>query len=494
MNQKRNLADVMKDGEKRQAAYDRQKSSKTANDDADISQKVKTATENSRKTFYREFSKVVECADVVLEVLDARDPAGSRCAQMEAAIRASAGAKKLILVLNKIDLVPKANVEAWLKHLRLELPTVAFKASTQEQRDNLSQARMDHQRAGSAALGADVLMKLLRNYCRETSMSINVGVVGFPNTGKSSLINSLKRSRVCDVGAVPGITKAMQTVQLDKHVRLVDSPGVVLAADTTDVAAVLRNVVKLEAVADPTPCVEAILARCQKAQMMLHYNIPDYSDTAEFLVLLARRFGKLKRGGVADVARAARTLLQDWNSGKITYYTAPPEKEDSQNTSVHIGATIVSGFSKEFNIDEIKEDEVKMMEGLPAEGTKQHMLIPGLAPLTALTEEQIEEAGVPDQDEEDMEEGGAVAQGDQLAGVSVVPGPSKGKVKIAKATVPADFRHRSPSEKAALKTVGGLTTRKDRKMMEKREKRKKKKSNALAGQLSDAMSTAFSGL
>merc|ERR1719361_1729183 len=112
--------------------------------------KLNRSTENSRKTFYKEFSKVVESADVVLEVLDARDPLGSRCVEMEDAIRASNGAKKLILVLNKIDLVPKENVEAWLKHLRMELPTVAFKASTQEQRDNLSQARMDHQRAGSA--------------------------------------------------------------------------------------------------------------------------------------------------------------------------------------------------------------------------------------------------------------------------------------------------------------------------------------------------------
>ena len=84
------------------------------------------------------FSQVVEAADVVLEVLDARDPAGSRVQQLEAAIHSQPG-KKLVLVLNKADLVPRANLEAWLKHLRREHPAIAFKSSTQTQSSRLAQ-------------------------------------------------------------------------------------------------------------------------------------------------------------------------------------------------------------------------------------------------------------------------------------------------------------------------------------------------------------------
>jgi nuclear GTP-binding protein len=64
----------------------------------------------------------------------------------------------------------------------------------------------------SECLGADALMKLLKNYTRNANIksSISVGVIGFPNVGKSSLINSLKRSKACNVGATPGVTKNTQ--------------------------------------------------------------------------------------------------------------------------------------------------------------------------------------------------------------------------------------------------------------------------------------------
>lgn len=494
-NQQRSLASVMKDGAKAQAAYDKQMNSNSNVTDDQLSNSVKKSTELSRKTFYKEFSKVVESADVVLEVLDARDPLGSRCREMEDAIRASGGTKKIILVINKIDLVPKENVQAWLKHLRLELPAVAFKASTQEQKDRLKQSKIDYFVAkdevlkSNNCLGADVLMKLLKNYCRETEMSINVGVVGYPNTGKSSIINSLKRARVCDVGSVPGITRSMQGVQLDKHIKLLDSPGVVMATSTSDVAAVLRNVVKLEAVDDPIPCVEAILSRCQKVQMMLHYNLTDFKDPTEFLQLLAVRMGKLKKGGIPDVGKAARILLQDWNSGKITYYTAPPEKDDSNNPDIHVGATIVTGFSKEFNIDDIVQDEAKMLEDLPSTGAS-HMLVPAMTPLTGVKgEEDLEEKEEEMGDEElAMDEGGDTQE---LKGVSVVLNKAgKSANPKMRRVVPKDYRHKGPRERAELKTIGGLTARTDRKKQDKKDKKRKKK----AGKLSDSLSDALSAL
>lgn len=76
--------------------------------------------------------------------------------------------------------------------------------------------------------------------------------MGFPNVGKSSLINSLKRSKVASVGATPGVTRSMQEVQLDKNVKLLDCPGIVFSSAVgNEASAALRNAVKVEKLEDP---------------------------------------------------------------------------------------------------------------------------------------------------------------------------------------------------------------------------------------------------
>jgi len=323
------------------------------------------------KPLYREFNKVVEAADVVLEVLDARDPLGSRCPQVEKAILDSGPNKRLVFVLNKIDLIPNDNLLAWLKYLKNEFPTVPFKASTQMQKNHISRQRLrlirefdSESMTTTPCLGAELLMKLLGNYCRSKDIrtSIRVGVVGFPNVGKSSIINSLKRSRACNVGAIPGVTKTMQEVQLDKHIVLLDSPGVVLAQKNKDEAgAALRNALKVENLEDAIPAVEAILRRTNTTQVMLYYRIPKFADAHEFLVLMAKRFGRLLRGGIPDAEAAARHLIRDWNTGKIKYFTQIP---DNYERPVHISAEIVSQMAKEFNIQSLEIMEMEEISNL----------------------------------------------------------------------------------------------------------------------------------
>ncbi|KAI8062077.1 P-loop containing nucleoside triphosphate hydrolase protein [Gongronella butleri] len=330
--------------------------------------------DNSRKAYFREFRKVLENADVILEILDARDPIGTRTKHVERMIMDSGVNKKIILVLNKIDLVPRDNVEAWLKYLRNEYPAIAFKASTQSQRHNLSQSHVSTQMAsenllGSAeCLGAESLIRLLKNYSRSSNMktALTVGIIGYPNVGKSSVINSLKRSKVCGIGSTPGFTKVAQQVTLDKHIKLLDCPGIVFAQQgqdgQSDAEIALRNCIKVELLADPVAPVEVIVARCPPARLMGLYNIGYFNNAHEFLVLLARERGKLMKGGIADIQQAAKQVLNDWNNGRIRFYTIPPSSKQS-----HLGgAQLINTMDAAFDID-LQSDADRVLHNLSAE-------------------------------------------------------------------------------------------------------------------------------
>ncbi|XP_006875327.1 PREDICTED: guanine nucleotide-binding protein-like 3-like protein-like [Chrysochloris asiatica] len=333
--------------------------------------------EATRKAYYKEFRKVVEYSDVILEVLDARDPLGCRCFQMEEAVLQADGNKKLVLVLNKIDLVPKEVVAKWLDYLRNELPTVAFKASTQHQIKNLNRCSVPVEQASESLLkskscfGAENLMRILGNYCRlgEVRTHIRVGVVGLPNVGKSSLINSLKRSRACSVGAVPGVTKFMQEVYLDKFIRLLDAPGIV-PGPKSEVGTILRNCIHVQKLSDPVTPVETILHRCNLEEISNYYGVSGFQTTEHFLTAIAHRFGKKKKGGLYSQEQAAKAVLADWVSGKISFYTLPPP---THTLPTHLSAEIVKKMTEVFDIEDTEKANEDTMECL-ATGESDELL------------------------------------------------------------------------------------------------------------------------
>ncbi|KAK7270065.1 hypothetical protein RIF29_22951 [Crotalaria pallida] len=341
--------------------------------------------DSSDRAFYKELVKVIEASDVILEVLDARDPLGTRSINMEKMVMSSGPDKHLVLLLNKIDLVPREAAEKWLKYLREELPTVAFKCSTQEQRSNLGWktskgAKPSNLLQTSDCLGADTLIKILKNYTRshEIKKSITVGVIGLPNVGKSSLINSLKRSRVANVGATPGLTRSLQEVQLDKNIKLLDCPGVVMLKSQENNASVaLRNCKRIEKLDDPIGPVKEILKLCPEKLMLTLYKIPNFSSVDDFIQKVAAARGKLKKGGVADVDAAARIILHDWNEGKIPYYTMPPIRNEGEVSE----AKIVTEFAKEFNIDEVYNSESTFIGSLKSADDFNPVDVPSSYPL-----------------------------------------------------------------------------------------------------------------
>ncbi|KAI6152723.1 P-loop containing nucleoside triphosphate hydrolase protein [Pisolithus thermaeus] len=325
------------------------------------SEPLQRTKEQIRRHYVRALHKVVDESDIVILVLDARDPEGCRSQLVEEEVRRrESEGKKLVFVLNKIDLVPRENAQQWLRYLRHSTPTLPFRSASSNQRSNLSSAT------------APALLRLLKSY-KPAAQSVTVGVVGFPNVGKSSLINSLKRSKVCAVAAQAGHTKEIQTVQLERGIKIIDSPGVIFDEDDHESGSsqrqkgsvLLRNVVKVEDIEDPIAVVEEILERTEHEVLRNIYNLPQFSSTLEFLTMHALSSGRLLKGGTPDVLAAARQVLMDWNHQKIPYFSIPPTAHPSSVPSTipsagdaviapgaeNVGQVkIVTGLSKPFEL------------------------------------------------------------------------------------------------------------------------------------------------
>jgi len=270
------------------------------------------------KRIWGELYRVLDSADVVIQVLDARDPQGTRCRHIERYLEKEKPHKHLIFLLNKVDLQPISVTRKWVQILQKERPTLAFHASINK------------------PFGKGALISLLRQFAilHKDKKSISVGFIGYPNVGKSSVINTMRRKKVCNVAPIPGETKVWQFVAMTKRVFLIDCPGVVYSGQEHDeTELILRGVCRVENITEPQVHVPEVLKRAKHEHLARLYQITGWEEDdsgMDFLDRLARSRGKLLKGGEPDFDGVARTVLRDWQYGKIPYLTQPDENYESK--------------------------------------------------------------------------------------------------------------------------------------------------------------------
>ncbi|EIM85608.1 uncharacterized protein STEHIDRAFT_169483 [Stereum hirsutum FP-91666 SS1] len=311
---------------------------------------------------------VLDKADVVIELLDARDPMSYRSSQLEGLV-AGKGNKKLLFVLNKIDMCPREPLAAWASFLRSSHPTLLFRSSSafiSEAPSMLDPALVSKSKGKAKApaddaWGEEAVLSLLKQWAEEkenregaATEPLQVAVIGVTNSGKSAFINSLVHSSAfptyspatATTSSSPTTTLYAQETTLTlpqsaSHVTLIDTPGVSWqprAEPKSEEAQkfrahdiLVRSRGRVDKMKDPVPAVEHIVSRSEPEDLMLVYNLPAFSrgDTSTFLSGVARSSGFLKKGGVLDLTAAARIVLRDWSTGKLQRISMPPTSSKS---------------------------------------------------------------------------------------------------------------------------------------------------------------------
>jgi len=337
-----------------------------------------------------ELFKVIDSSDVVIQVLDARDPAGTRSHHVEKYLKTACTHKHMIFVLNKIDLVPTWVTKRWIKYLSEFAPTLAFHASI------------------TNSFGKGSLINLLRQFqcLHPEKQHVSVGFIGYPNVGKSSIINTLVKKRSCKVAPIPGQTRVWQYISLFSKIYLVDCPGVVYPEPGCSKSElVLRGVVRTEILDGPEYYVEDVLKKIRPEYIRKTYGVQSWTNMWDFLEQLARKRGKLLKKGEPHIHCVAVQVLNDWERGRLPWFIAPPFEDDLEEEVV-----------KNKALEEIKAEKDKLEE--------QEILYQEL-PKTGFAKER-EMFGVKDISEDAYR---AAFRGDFVAGGDGKNGPTEAELK-----------------------------------------------------------------
>jgi ribosome biogenesis GTPase A len=238
--------------------------------------------------FWKAVNRVIEEADILIEVLDARNAEQTRNKEIENKIK-KAG-KKIIVIANKSDLVE--NKEK-LREAQTKTGAIIVSATKY---------------SGMHSLKERIIIEGKRMGLKKPK----VGVLGYPNVGKSSVINALKGKASAPVSAYSGFTKGIRNVSA-KRFMLIDTPGVMPYKENTGMHATI-GALDFSKIKDPELAVFEIMNE-NPGIMQNHYETK--GEYEEFIEEFAKKRHLLTKGAVPDTKRAATTILRDWQTGKI---------------------------------------------------------------------------------------------------------------------------------------------------------------------------------
>lgn len=251
----------------------------------------------------------IKLIDLVIELLDARIPISSRNPDIDELAK---GKARLIL-LNKSDLSDSNSNKKWLEYYRNKgFVTLLIDSKNQ---------------VGFKAIKASIEEACKEKIERDRKRGIKnrpvrAMIVGIPNVGKSTFINSLCKKACTKTGNKPGVTKGKQWIHLDKNVELLDTPGILWPK--FDDSKIGTNLAFIGSINDE------ILDFCELSIELIdyirlnypgnisqRYDVDEKVQSLELLEMIARKRGALKKQDSPDIDKASRIVIDDFRNGKL---------------------------------------------------------------------------------------------------------------------------------------------------------------------------------
>lgn len=367
--------------------------------------------------FWRQLWRVVEKSDVVVQIVDARNPLLFRSEDLEMYVKEVDESKQNLLLLNKADYLTEQQRIAWAEYFDRENISVAFFSAVDASEDDKDKEKIEEENefsdeyeetsdeeeeekdfsletikekveeiAGGLAEVEKVLDGIAAGgeptepsaepspdsahsiYPRKNDPSVLtrlelieffkairhshpsaagkdsviIGLMGYPNVGKSSTINALLQEKKVSVSATPGKTKHFQTLFLEKDLILCDCCGLVLPSFcVTKADMVLNGILPIDQLHDYVPPVNTLCTMIPRHVLEQKYGIliakplegedPNRPPFAEELLLAyGYNRGFMTANGQPDQSRAARKMLKDFVVGKLLFCRAPPTMKQSE--------------------------------------------------------------------------------------------------------------------------------------------------------------------
>ena len=339
---------------------------------------------------WKQLWMTVEKSQILFQIVDGRNPLYYRCPDLENYIKEVDKNKEVILIVNKADLMNDDVRKNWADYFKANnIKYIFFSAIIEiekmEKGENIAQAEKIDQsdyriftrndlvqyikEVGETIPKSEEEKQVANN--KKKNNALMVGFIGYPNVGKSSIINVLMKTKKAAVASIPGRTKHYQTLFLPeepslnifpKTICLVDCPGLIFPSFTTSKADMLVNgIYPIDTLSDIYNPIQIIINLIPSKILSNFYKIilPDIYSAKQFLQIIAKKRGFYTGNGLPEEAKTAKIVLRDYTSGKLLYCHLRPDYTEEKFGKI-------LQYENEVELTEEEKANHKLIENIPA--------------------------------------------------------------------------------------------------------------------------------